>query len=126
MRRRNFLGTVSTVAAWPLATWAQQAVKPVIGFLHSAGSRYLEHFARAVREGLKGTGYVEGENLAIEYREAEGQYDRLPGLTADLIDRKVSVILAAGGTEPAKVAKAATSTIPIVCPAPLFVTRSKP
>lgn len=121
MRRRDFLGTLGTAAAWPLAARAERAAMPVVGFLHSAGSDYVKHFAPAVREGLKDTGYVEGENVAIEYRAANGQYDRLTGLATDLIDRKVSVILAAGGNEPAKVAKAARATIPIV-----FVTAGDP
>jgi putative ABC transport system substrate-binding protein len=87
---------------------------PVIGFLHSGSSEYMGGFGPAVRQGLNVTGYNEGQNVVIEYRAAEGQYDRLPGLVADLVKRKVAVILAAGGSDPAKAAKAATATIPIV------------
>jgi putative ABC transport system substrate-binding protein len=121
LRRRDFLRTIAAWAAWPLAARGQQPAVPVIGFLHSLSSNYIAQFAPGVRQGLGETGYVEGQNVAIEYRSAEGQYDRLPGLVADLLDRKVAVILAAGGSDPAKVAKAATSTIPIV-----FVSAADP
>src|SRR5258708_31350268 len=109
MRRREFFVLASgAIAGWPLAARSQQQALPVVGFLHSLSARYIAGFMPAVRDGLKEAGYVEHENVVIEYRTAEGQYDRLPGLLADLIDRKVSVILAAGGSEPAKLAKAAT------------------
>jgi putative ABC transport system substrate-binding protein len=122
MQRREFITVLGGCAvAWPLSSSAQQPVLPVIGFLHSASSEYMEGFGPAVRQGLSVAGYNEGKNVAIEYRAAEGQYDRLPGLVADLVKRKVAVILAAGGSEPAKAAKAATGTIPIV-----FVSAADP
>lgn len=122
MQRREFITVLGSAAvAWPLPSNAQQPVMPVIGFLHSASSEYMAGFGPAVRQGLNVTGYDEGQNVVIEYRTAEGQYDRLPGLVADLVKRKVAVILAAGGSDPAKAAKAATDTIPIV-----FISASDP
>jgi putative tryptophan/tyrosine transport system substrate-binding protein len=94
---------------------------PVVGFLHGASPSYLGQYLDVIRMGLKETGYVEGQNLAIEYRWAEGHYNRLTSLAADLVDHEVSVILAKGGTDPARAAKAATSTIPIV-----FVSAADP
>ena len=87
---------------------------PVVGFLSSLSSSYIDRLAPAVRQGLSETGYIEGHNVTIEYRSAEGQYDRLPGLVADLVGRNVDVILTAGGSDPVKLAKGATATIPIV------------
>ena len=115
MRRRDFITLACGAAtAWPMAVRAQPSTPPVIGFLHSATASAYARMTAALRKSLKDAGYIEGQNVAIEYRWAEGQFDRLPDLAADLVRHQVSIIFAGGGVDPSLAAKAATSKIPIV------------
>jgi putative ABC transport system substrate-binding protein len=115
MRRREFITLLGGAAAtWPVAVRAQHAAVPVVGILASVSPGPYARFIEAIKQGLREAGYVEGRNVAIEYRWADGQYDRLPQLATELVDRGVAVIILVGGGPTTAAAKAATATIPIV------------
>jgi putative tryptophan/tyrosine transport system substrate-binding protein len=114
IKRREFIAGLGSVAAWPLAAQAQQPRVPVVGFLNGGSAEASADRVRAFRKGLGETGYVEGQNVTVEYHWLEGQYDRQPAVMADLVQRRVAVIVAGGGEAVALAAKAATATIPIV------------
>src|SRR5688572_21605822 len=115
MKRREFITLLGGAAvAWPLAVRAQQTQMPVVGFLGSASAEPWTRFVAAFRAGLKDRGYVDGQNVAIEFRWAEGRYEHLPALAADLVRREAAVLVSTGGLPTIRAAMAATTTIPIV------------
>jgi putative ABC transport system substrate-binding protein len=120
MRRRTFIALVGASLAQPLAALAQRT-KPVVGYLGSGSADDQQNLVAATLQGLKEAGFTAGENVAVEFRWADGHYERLPALAEELVKRPVSLIIAAGGSDPGRAAKAATSTIPIV-----FITAADP
>jgi putative ABC transport system substrate-binding protein len=114
MKRREFIAGLGGAVAWSVVASGQQSATPVIGFLNSASPEPFALLLSAFHQGLKDGGYVQGKNVTVEYRWADGHYDRLPALAADLVRRRVTVIAATGGTVTARAAKAATTTIPIL------------
>ena len=114
MRRREFLTSLAGLTTWPFGVHAEQAAIPSVGFLSSLSAAALSGPVAAFRDGLQSTGYTEGNNVEIEFRWADGHYDRLPALANDLVRRQVAVIVTLGGGPPASAAKAASTTIPIV------------
>src|SRR5262245_18929089 len=124
IRRRELIRLLGgAAAAWPVAAWAQQTTMRVVGFLGAASPETSGDRLRAFRQGLKEAGFVEGENVAIEYRWAENQFGRLPALAAELVRRPVTAIVTSGGSPPALAAKAATATVPIIFIVPMDPVR---
>jgi putative tryptophan/tyrosine transport system substrate-binding protein len=114
IRRRELIAALGCTAAWPLAARAQPSAIPVVGFLHPAAPEPFEHIVSGFKRGLSEAGFVDGQSVAIEYRWARGEYDRLPAMAVELVQRRARVILAGGGEVAALAAKGATSTIPIL------------